>query len=328
MPPAGPVSSYRRQVAELTPAQDEVLAVLRDRQRPRPSVDAGLRSELRARLESDLAPSAAALDRPLYLSKADLAQVHACEAYHQAERGAPFTWSVATARGTVAHKAIELSVHRQDSPTPLDLVDDAMTRLADDPASAVADFLLGLGEGQRAELRSEANDLVGKFVELWPPLRRQWLPRTESRTRAELCDGRVLLAGKVDLALGKPSGTTAGTLVVDLKSGASSAGHLHDLRFYALLETLRTGVPPFRLASYYLDSGTFLAEEVTGDVLEAAILRTVAGARTVIELSLGLRSASVTPNAACRWCRVRSTCDGARRWEEVRAGRDEADAGT
>ena len=250
----------------------------------------------------------------MYVNKATLAQIHACEAHFQAQRDAPFTWSVITARGTVAHKAIELSVHRRDRPAPLELVDNAMARLEDDPANAIADFLVGLGEAERAELRGEANDLVSKFAELWPPLLPRWTPRTESRTRAEVCEGRVLLAGKVDLALGTPSGTTAGTLLVDLKSGASSAGHLHDLRFYALLETLRIGVPPFRLASYYLDSGTFLAEEVTDDVLEAALLRTVAGVRAVIDLDAGLRSASVTPNPACRWCPARHRCDGARTW--------------
>ena len=54
------------------------------------------------------------------------------------------------------------------------------------------------------------------------------------------------------------------------------------------------------------------------DVLEAAVRRTVQGARAVLELRLGLRSPAVTPNPACRWCPARTTCEGAVRWEEVR----------
>lgn len=302
--------------AALNPAQDEVLAVLRSRERPRPSIDPGLRAALRARLETELAPVAAGLVQPVFVSKAALSQVHACEAHHQAEHEAPFEWSRGSARGTIAHKAIELSVHRRDRPAPLELVDDALRRLEDDPDNALAGFLSDLDEAERAELRSEVNDIVTKFAESWPPLRRRWVPRTESRARAELCGGMVVLGGKVDLALGTPSGTTAGTLVVDLKTGGVSPGHLDDLRFYALLETLRVGVPPFRLASYYLDAGTFTAEDVTDAVLEVAVLRTVAGARKIVELRIGLRSPSVTPNPACRWCVVRQDCDGARTWDQ------------
>lgn len=309
-------------VAALTPAQAEVLAVLRARDRPRPSVDPGLRAALRGRLESELAPLAGTLAEPVFVHKGALGQVHSCEAHHLAEAAAPFEWSLRSARGTVAHKAIELSIHRRGDAFPLELVDEALDRLADDPDATIASFLVGLSEGERAELRSEVNDMVSKFRELWPPLRPRWAPRTESRLRAELCGGMVQLSGKVDLALGTASGTTPGALVVDLKTGGSYSGHLDDLRFYALLETLRVGVPPFRLAGYYLDAGTFLTEEVTGEVLEAAVLRTVAGVRAILELRLGLRSASVTANPACRWCRIRQGCPGARRWED-----DEGDSG-
>lgn len=298
----------------LTPAQEEVLAVLRARGQPRPSFDSELRPRLRARLESELAAVAAVLDRPVIVSKTGLAQVHACEAHQVAEAAVPFAWSVATARGTLVHKAIELSVHWRGPRTPLDLVDDALSRLEYDSVADVGTFLRTQGEAERAELRSAANDAVGKFLESWPPLGPSWVPRSESRLRAELCEGLVVLSGKVDLSLGSAAGTQAGRLVVDLKTGGSFPGHLDDLRFYALLETLRLGVPPFRLATYYLDSGTFSADDVTEDVLEAAVRRTVAGVTKIIELRGGLRSPAVTPNPACRWCHAREGCDGARQW--------------
>lgn len=292
----------------LTPAQSEVLDLLRQRHRPRPEVEPTAAADLRRRMESSLAPLAAGLSTPVFIGKNDLTQVHACEAHYQALRAQPFAWSLATARGSVAHRAIELSLHRRDRPAPLVLVDDALARLEDDPGGGLGRFLVELDEPGRAELRAEVNDVVAKFCELWPPLARRWAPRTEARVRAELCDARLQLGGRIDLALGTASGTTAGSVLVDLKTGGSSSTHLDDLRFYALLETLRVGVPPLRLACYYLDSGTFTTEDVDADVLEAALLRTVAGARRIMELALGLRSASITANRACAWCPLRGDC--------------------
>jgi hypothetical protein len=200
---------------------------------------------------------------------------------------------------------------------PLALVDDALQRLADDPTARIADFLLGLTPPERAELRGDVNELVAGFLELWPPLQPGWRPQAESARRAELCGGMVVLSGKVDLTLGAPQGTRAGRVVVDLKTGGRHAGHTDDLRFYALLDTLRVGVPPFSLVGYYLDAGTFSVEEVTEEVLEAALRRAVDATRRIVELRLGLRSPKVSPNPACRWCSLRETCDGAEAWEDA-----------
>jgi hypothetical protein len=300
---------------ELTPAQEEVLAMLRDSDRPRPEVEPELRHELRARLERELAPVAQGLTEPVFVSKAALGRVLACEARHVAEAAAPFEWSIASARGTVAHKAIQLSVARADRPAPLRLVDDALARLADDPQARIADWLLGLSDAERADLRSDVNEVVAGFLELWPPLQHAWRPQAESRRRAELAGSMVVLSGTVDLTLGAPNGLVAGRVVIDLKTGGRHSGHTDDLRFYALLDTLRVGVPPFRLVGYYLDSGQLQAEDVTEDVLEVAVRRVVAATTKIVELRLGLRSPAVTPNPTCRWCVLRDECEGSAAWE-------------
>ena len=305
-------------MAELNPAQREVLDALRAPERPRPRYDAGLRAALRVHLEEELGPLAALVDRPAVVTKRALGEVLTCEAHHLASTAAPFEWNVALARGVVVHRAIQLGVFRRDAPPPLELVDDALDRLADDPDAAVADYLLDLPEAERAELRGAASEVVSAFTELWPPLARTWFPRTETPVRAELCGGKVVLTGRVDLSLGVADGDQAGRVLVDLKTGGASAGHLHDLRFYALLETLRSGVPPLRLATSYLEAGDLAVEDVDEDVLEAAVRRTVQGARAVLEVRLGLRSPAITPNPACRWCPAREGCEGAGRWEEAR----------
>ena len=101
--------------------------------------------------------------------------------------------------------------------------------------------LAGLTEGlvERAELRSDSLDAFTKFVECFPPLKPKWRPVTESRLRAELCDGRLILAGKSDLTLGAADGLRAGKVIIDFKTGGFAPVHLDDLRFYALIETLR-----------------------------------------------------------------------------------------
>jgi hypothetical protein len=293
----------------LNPAQQEVLALLRLPVEERIEVDAALRHELRYELESGLAPLVGQLpaDDTLWLGKHDLSSVHGCEASYLAEADLPFEWSVALARGAVVHKAVELSVHLPGQPSPLALVDEALARLehADKP---VTDFIQRCTESERAELRASANDSVAKFVESFPPLERGWKPVTESRTRIELCEGRIILQGRVDLTLGSADGLRSGKVIVDLKTGSFSPDHTPDLRFYALLETLRVGTPPCLLASYYLDSGRPQHERVTEGVLEAAVVRTVAAAERLVELRHGGASPTKRTGARCRWCAIAAGC--------------------
>jgi hypothetical protein len=99
-------------------------------------------------------------------------------------------------------------------------------------------------------------------------------------------------------------------LIVDLKTGWSYPHHFDDLRFYALLQTLKTGVPPYRVASYYLDSATFHHEDVTPATLEIAAGRAVDGVRKIARLLEDGSEAAINPGPACRWCRLRDDCEG------------------
>ena len=164
--------------------------------------------------------------------------------------------------------------------------DEALARLeAED--RGLGHWLQGVSEAERAELRSLAVDSFTKFLECWPPLRPAWRPVTESRLRAELCDGRVILDGKVDLSLGTAHGRTAGKVIVDFKTGTSLPVHREDLRFYAMVETLRIGVPPRMLSSYYLDRGYPISETVSLETLEATVARVADGVGRLIELRHG-----------------------------------------
>ncbi len=296
---------------ELNPAQRRVLIELmapgQDRPRFRPEVA----SELGEGIEAALAPLLGDGDDVLWVSKGALGQVHACEAHHQAAEAEEFVWNAGNARGTVAHRAVELSLSTKGDARPLDLVDQALTSLgADDPRGILRPWLAQASGLDLADLRAGANDVVAKFLECWPPLKTAWIPRTEMRIGADLCEGRVVLRGKVDLVLGQSRGDEARSLVVDLKTGGAYPSHLDDLRFYALVQALRIGVPPFRVASYYLDTATFHAEDVTVDTLALAARRAIDGARKLLELRRG-RAPEISPGPQCSWCRLAATCEGA-----------------
>ena len=119
------------------PTQQEVVNLLGAPRETWPEFDPALRDKLRNELEDRLQPVAEVVDSPafrdsrLFLSKFPLAQALACERKFMAEHSEPFAWSPPTARGVVAHKAIELSVHWDGEPHPLDLVKEAIASLTE-----------------------------------------------------------------------------------------------------------------------------------------------------------------------------------------------------
>jgi hypothetical protein len=303
--------------AERNPAQQAVLDLFDARAQDAQQFDAALRHELKAELEHGLAPLLDAIgpDETLFFSKYPLGQVHGCEVKFLADRSAEFAWTVPSARGSVAHKAIELSIHWKGEPAPLFLVDEAIARLQQGSGS-LAEFLQTASEADLAELRAEANERVFKFLECFPPLKPQWRPVTESAVRVELFDRRIVLQGRVDLTLGHARGTTARKVLIDFKSGGFSPIHVDDLRFYALLEAVRIGTPPRQLATYYLDTGRPHPEIVTQGLLEAAIERTIDGATRMVELEHAGREPLTRTGPACRWCPVLAECAPGRAWIE------------
>jgi hypothetical protein len=305
------------------PAQGEVLAALGARPDERPAFDPRLRHELRDELEERLTPIVERFpeDETLWVSKHLLSSVHGCEGMFVARDAEEFAWTPANARGTVSHKAIELSVSWRGDPAPGLLVDEAIARLIAS-TDRISQYLGGLGEGERAELHSEAVERVAKFQECFPTLEARWRPVAESRLRADLCSDRVVLSGKVDLTVGRPDGVRAGKVLVDLKTGGFAPSHVDDLRFYALIETLRLGTPPRLLASYYLDGGRLHDEPVTEDVLRSALERVVQGVDAALALRHEGREPVLRPGAPCRWCPRQEGCDVGQRWLEDREERE------
>lgn len=294
----------------LNPAQLEVVAMLGAKPSERPEFDAELRHHLRAELEAGLEPLLDLVPEgeTLFVSKYPLSQIHGCEDRFLADRREAFAWSPSKVRGSVSHKAVELSLHWESDPVPLELVDEAMARLTFGSGS-LADWLQAATPVERAEVRAQANERVAMFLECFPPLKKAWRPVTESPVRLELFESRIVLSGRVDLTLGKPQGTTANKVLIDFKSGRFLPSHVDDLRFYALLETIRMGTPPRMLATYYLDSGRPFPEAVSEPVLEVALHRTIDGATRMAHLLHSDAAPVRRTGPSCRWCPMLSSCD-------------------
>lgn len=299
----------------LTPAQQAVREGLLDMGGHRPTFRADLAAELQGRLRDATSAVAERLEltsSSVWVDKRALAGIHGCERRFEAERAEGFPgWSTALARGSVVHRALQLAPFLNHPASPLDVVNLAIERIVEEADDrSPAQWLRSATAGELAELRAAATDVVTKFEETFPPIVAAWRPRIESQLRHEVHRGTITLGARPDLALGRPDGHQARVLIVDLKTGQRHHSHLDDLRFYALVETLRLGVPPFRVATFYLDAARWDHEDITEDILELAVRRTVDGAIKLAEVQLREREPAFTPGPPCGYCVVRDDCEG------------------
>lgn len=290
--------------AELTPRQRNILDHLIDFGGQRPRFEPDLAERLRARLESGLAPLLAARHPdagPWRLTKRTLTEVRTCEGLHVARRDEPFEWSTAIARGSLAHRAIERLLIDKRARPPLEQARATVER-ACEGEDELGRFVRGLDDDDRADLVRDVSNTSVEFVSQWPPILAAWVPRVEVPVRADVCDGRAVLKGVYDLALGKPHGTEARVLIVDFKSGAIHDDHLDELRFYALVETLRAEVPPYRVAAYSLEGAGYRVEVVREEMLHGVVDWVVEGAAALAALGGGDREPRLSPSPLCAYC--------------------------
>ena len=293
----------------LNPAQEAVLKQLGSSRDERPVFSEDLGYHIRGALETAVEPYLSALppDEDIFFAKHELGQIHGCQTKYLADRDNEFEWAVNIARGSVVHKAVELAMNWRKEIEPSVLIDEALARYEQDSGS-LGYWLQGCSEVERAELRSESLDAFSKYLECWPPLRPAWRPVSESRLRAELCGRRFILSGRADLTLGTAEGFRAGKVIIDLKTGGFAPLHVEDLRFYALIETLRIGVPPRLLATYHLDSAQLSPEEVTEDLLMATVARVVDAVEKFVSLIYEEKEPKNVAGPQCRWCSLSESC--------------------
>jgi hypothetical protein len=263
---------------EPVPARDEVLALLRDGSGRRPRFDPGLAGGLRAWLEdgvSELAASRGDDAPPLFL-------------------GPRLLWDGPPAGGEVS-----AAVTADPRPYPIELVTSCLVRalfrqvvttgevgdpLADgvealrvDPGRAgMVQHIDALPAPALAALSASLSTHVAHLINLTPRFAAGWLPRTDDRVAIPLAGGRVVLCGVFDLLVGAPVPGTATLCALGLTTGGRWAQARTALHYLALLETLRSGNPPFRLALLHSAVGRYGVEDVLEEHLRAVVSHVVA----------------------------------------------------
>jgi hypothetical protein len=146
---------------------------------------------------------------------------------------------------------------------------DALDGLAAEGSHDVVRQCERLGERAQAALAERVAAHADHLGEVLPRLAPGWMPRTDDRVAIPLAGGRVVLQGVFDLLVGVPCRGEASLCALGLATGAPWAWERRSLHFLALLETLRRGSPPFRIAVIESATGRFVVEDVREDHVRA-----------------------------------------------------------
>lgn len=290
----------------LNPLQQQVLDTLRI-----PGDWAPLPGDIVSTVEEQLTEALSVLDgrftpeNPLRVNKHFLSTIHGCEEYHMEQRRAPFAWNINTVRGTMVHKAVELLVNWRGNPIPAEVVDAAIDSVVHNPRESAGEFVASLTAHELAELRGAVVNALANFLECFPPVKASWRPLVEYSATYSLFNRSVLFTARMDLVLG----AVGRKVIIDLKTGRITSTHRDDLRFYALVETLRSRQPPRSLGTYSLDAARLDYEEVSEGLLQAAVRRTSDGVLLMADLVLKERVPERRGGPQCRWCPLVDSCD-------------------
>jgi hypothetical protein len=224
----------------------------------RPPVDRGLAGGLRAWLEDGILSSGVARSKDVVrLTTSSVG-------------GAPtFAPPAGVLRGALVAQLVRLRVAGGVVEDPFD---DATCAMA---ASGRNDDLLGiladLDPDEHARLAAEvaAHDAV--LADRLGAIPSWWSPRCGVRQSVPVAGGSVVLRGLVDVALGEVGSPRASVCLLEVTTSRLAERHDTVLSYLALLETLRTGEQPLRVAALSSADGSFVVRDVTPELLGSAV---------------------------------------------------------
>ena len=250
----------------------EVLALLRGDAAARPRFDPGLAGGLRAWLEDaayDVVAARGEHAAPLFLGPRQLLGSHDELGDHGYDRGAGAARGGPTeglALTRLVHSLLRQLVHTGEIQEPLADALDALRANGNETEAREIESLPAAARTVLSEtLAIHARNLSG----LVPRFAPGWMPRTNDRVAIPLAGGRIVLHGIFDLVVGLPQQRTASLCALGLSTSGPWAVARRSLHYLSLLETLRTGTPPFRLALLESASGRYGVEDVREEHLRA-----------------------------------------------------------
>jgi hypothetical protein len=273
-PEAGRSEESRSAAGRPAAARDEVLALLRDGSGQRPRFDPALAGGLRAWLEDAAAEVVARRGEdasPLFLGPRLLwdESVAAADPVGTSTDPYPTEW----VRSCLIRALFAQVVTTGQVEDPLG---DALDALRVDPArSGMARHVDELPKEARTALGTSLRIHIENLMNLTPRFAAGWLQRTNDRVAVPLAGGRVVLNGVFDLLVGAPVPGRATLCALGLTTGGRWAQARTALHYLALLETLRSGTPPFRLALLHSAAGRYGVEDVLEEHLRTIVSHVV-----------------------------------------------------
>ncbi|MEE8599592.1 PD-(D/E)XK nuclease family protein [Euzebya tangerina] len=297
-------------LATLSASQRRVVTDLLEVTDPRPAPDPDRPRRLRDLIEGQLAPvlEQRAVDAPrIRLGKTQLDAL-ACDGRYLDQQRTPFSWSRPIVRGQLVHSAIALDHHVGRGESTAELLAHAWEefRHSGDGHLAYAETLTDL---EVTSLQADASTAVEEYRATFPRLPQTWRVVWEPTIVARFGAGAVTVRGKPDLVLGRVSPDQRRMLLIDLKTGNRSRTDRQDMRWYALLATLKYRTAPFKVGTFYIDEGRWDDEVVTDDVLEAAARGMVGRLITAIRLTDDPVARQLHAGPMCRWCGLAESCE-------------------
>ncbi len=248
--------------------KSDVVLALRGQRSDRPAIDPFLAGGLRSWLEDDLSKCAESLspETPFVLTPRSTTS--------QALVAVPTM--LALARGALVSVLAAQRIALGEVRHPMD---DALSALEADPYQHdVVEAIHALDQDAFAQLAAEVSahdDVLRRHLSLVPTT---WFPRSNVKLTAPLAGGRLLLTARVNVVLGTPSQSVASVCFLDLTTSLLDDQVLRRLGVLSLIETLRSGAPPLRVASLSTATGDVAMLEVTDDVLAEAVTDVVTAA--------------------------------------------------
>lgn len=306
------LASGRNPAPRLTYPQLRVFEELLAVNGSRPVAPASIAADLHARIESRIGDALERWpERSLWFGKSLFSGLGRCEGQvvadaEQRSGGRQRAIPAATAVGVIVHRAIQIAhTHATAGYSPADLVRLSVAgALTED---GFTEFWQSAPSHAQSDVLTKAASGVCAWLDTMPPLSEMWAPRFEESMSAKI--GRLTIAARTDLVLGRPKPDGRQTmLLLDVKTSDLRDHHEDEAMFYALVSTLRHGVPPFRSAVLSLASGDWTEPDVTAEKLFALADQVADRAVAAVEVLGGHRAPKLILNPGCSWCPARETC--------------------
>lgn len=249
----------------LAPAPpSDLLGTLRGTPALRPAVDRGLAGGLRAWLEDGVFERLGPGRREPGAIRLGVRQV----------AGAPsLASSTALLRGALVGQLVRLKVAAAPVADPFD--DAACALSASGRHEDLVSLLVDLDAEEHARIHAEVAAHAAVLDASIPAVPRRWSPRCGVRQAVPLAGGAVELRGRVDVALGEPGADRACVCLLQVTTSRLEPRHDAVLAYLALLETLRSGESPLRVACLSTSDGAFAVADVTSELLGGAVADTL-----------------------------------------------------